>query len=81
MSSGKEPTRYIKATMILDIGRDMEFADLDALADGIADLVDRLFPNHTGECLTLSGCDENGDAIGGRLHHHHENDNSSRRKR
>lgn len=54
---------YIKTTIIFESEEEAEHLDLDALADGIIDLLESKFPGYSGSCITVGLVDENGDAI------------------
>lgn len=54
---------HLKLTLIFDAGKEIVFNDQDALVDGIADLLIRQFPNHSGTFMSCFLVDEDGNPI------------------
>jgi len=54
---------HLKLTLIFDAGKEVVFHDQDALVDGVADLLLRKFPNHSGTLMICDPVDEDGNPV------------------
>ena len=52
---------HLKLTLIFDAGKEVVAHDQHTLVDGVADLLLRQFPKHSGACMTCGPVDENGN--------------------
>ena len=53
----------LKVSFIFDTGKRIKQSDIEALSDGIIDLLKRQFPLYSGTCLSIGPVDDNGDPI------------------
>ena len=63
MSDKAITSTHIKASLIFHAGKEIDQSDMEALVDEIIDLLDRLFPGHSGSCIAAGPVDENGDSV------------------
>ena len=54
---------HIKLTLIFDAGKEVEMPDMDALTDGVIDLLTKQFPEHSGTFMSGMLVNENGDPV------------------
>jgi len=59
---------HIRATIVFDAGKPVGQSDMEALTDGIIDLLDARFPGHSGSLITADPVNEDGHALRQGIH-------------